>query len=61
MAQLHNQQVIRFLESIRDYRLSLLPYDSPHGDYVYYGWQDYIDIEIDRQNNMDEYIKENTK
>ena len=52
MAQLHNQQVIRFLETIRDYRLSLLPYDSPHGDYVYYSWQDYIDIEIDDQKNF---------
>mgnify|MGYP003677077204 CR=1 len=52
MTNLHNQHVIRFLKSIRDYRLSLLSCDSPHGDYIYYSYQDYIDIEIADQKNF---------
>lgn len=52
MAQLHNQQVIRFLETIRDYRFSLESWDSPNGEHIYYSYQDYIDIEIDDQKNF---------
>jgi hypothetical protein len=43
--KLHNQHVIDSLNVLCDERIKELPLDSPHGDYIYYSFQDYINRE----------------
>jgi len=42
---LFNQHVIDSLNVMCDGRIKDLPSDSPHGDYIYYSFQDLIDRE----------------
>ena len=44
---LHNQHVITALNYEMDKRIKELPSDSPHGDYIYYSFQDFINEEKD--------------
>ena len=43
----HNQHVIDSLNVLCDQRIKDLPSDSPHGDYIYYSFQDAINEEKD--------------
>ena len=45
--QKHNQHVIDSLNVLCDERIKALPYDSPHGDYIFYSFQDAINEERD--------------
>jgi|GEM_PF-4137000 len=42
---LHNQHVIDSLNVMCDERIKELDSDSPHGDYIYYSFQDLINEE----------------
>jgi hypothetical protein len=42
---LHNQHVIDSLNVMCDERIKELDSDSPHGDYIYYSFQDLINRE----------------
>ena len=43
--KLHNQHIINALNYECNKRIKELDSDSPHGDYIYYSFQDLINIE----------------
>ena len=51
---LHNQHVVTALNYEMDKRIKELPADSPHGDYIYYSFQDAINQEKDEDNEWGE-------
>ena len=54
LLQKHNQHVIDSLTVMCDQRIKDLPSDSPHGDYIYYSFQDAINEEKDEDNEWGE-------
>ena len=47
--QLHNQHIITALNHECDKRIEELDADSPHGDYIFYSFQDEINLEKEDQ------------
>jgi len=43
--ELHNQHIITALNYECDKRIKELDSDSPHGDYIFYSFQDAINLE----------------
>lgn len=49
--QLHNQHIITALNHECDKRIKELDLDSPHGDYIFYSFQDAINSEKNKGEN----------